>query len=223
VGPATSDVQIVNGQLRSVIMESQGDAVWMLASGGNAGIRLGTSLTRELSRQFWHDGADSLLDPIFQQGLSEVRSKISPIAGQSEPARQNPFHPDSACLTYFRETFFHIPFLVANHLNSQNKFSDTQRWYHYIFDPTAEQGDPWRYREFREPAIGTTSLRQLLTNDKALAAYRKNPFSPHAIARTRMTAYQKAIVMKYVDNLLDWTRCSTSSRWSRSTRRPCCT
>ena len=31
-----------------------------------------------------------------------------------------------------------------------------------------------------------------------------NPFDPHAIARLRIGAYEKAIVMKYIDNLLDW-------------------
>jgi len=204
-GPVTADVQVVNGRSSTVIMEAQGDAVWMRPFGAtHAGIRLGTSLPRTLAREFWHDGPDSLLDATFQQGLAESRSKFSPIAGQMEPARANPFHPDNACLTYFRETFFHIPFAIANHLNSQSKFADTQRWYHYIFDPTASQGSAWRYREFREPSQITMSLRDLLTDPASLAAYREKPFSPHAIARTRMTAYQKSIVMKYVDNLLDW-------------------
>jgi hypothetical protein len=204
-GPVTTQVQIVNGMRNSAIMETQGDSVWMRGSGTTyRGTRFGTSLTRSLAHQFWHDGPDSLLAPTYQETLVEVRSKISPIAGQNEPARQSPFHPDHACLTYFRETFFHIPFLVANHLNSQDKFADTQRWYHYIFDPTAPTGDPWRYREFRQPSQITKSLRELLVDEEALAAYRNDPFSPHAIARTRMTAYQKSIVMKYVDNLLDW-------------------
>ncbi len=203
-GPVAARVQIVNGLTSSAIIESQGDSVWMHRVGGYAGTRLGTSLTRALSRQFWRDGADSLLDPGFQDGLIEVRSKISPIAGQDEPARQSPFHPDHAYLTYFRETFFHIPFLIADHLNGESQFAEAQRWYHHVFDPTSGQDAPWRYREFREPSKLTQTLRDLLTDREALAAYRRNPFSPHAIARTRMTAYQKAIVMKYVDNLLDW-------------------
>lgn len=37
-----------------------------------------------------------------------------------------------------------------------------------------------------------------------IEAYRKDPFNPHAIARLRISAYQKSIVMKYIDNLLDW-------------------
>src|SRR4029079_5908492 len=104
-------------------------------------------------------------------------------------------------LTYLRETFFHIPFLVANRLNADQKFAETQRWYHYIFNPTAD-GNPWRYVELRNAPH--PSLRELLITDTALDAYRQDPFNPHALARTRLTAYQKAIVMKYVDNLLEW-------------------
>jgi hypothetical protein len=61
---------------------------------------------------------------------------------------------------------------------------------------------PWRYREFRNRTLPI--LRDLLQADDAIAAYREDPFNPHAIARLRLSAYQKSIVMKYIDNLLDW-------------------
>ncbi len=32
----------------------------------------------------------------------------------------------------------------------------------------------------------------------------KNPFQPHRIARLRLGAYQKTVVMKYIDNLIAW-------------------
>src|SRR5262249_46727500 len=32
--------------------------------------------------------------------------------------------------------FFHIPFLIANTLNANQQFSDAQKWYQYIFNPT---------------------------------------------------------------------------------------
>ena len=38
----------------------------------------------------------------------------------------------------------------------------------------------------------------------AVEVWRNNPFSPHAIARLRTTAYQKTVVMKYIDNLIAW-------------------
>ncbi len=37
-----------------------------------------------------------------------------------------------------------------------------------------------------------------------IASWRKNPFNPHAIARLRPVAYQKAVVIKYVDTLVAW-------------------
>ena len=168
------------------------------------GLRLGTSLTRSLARQFWSGGPAGLLAADFQRSLVETRSRISPIAGQSDPKRQSPFHPEHPWLAYYRETFFHIPFLIADHLNTEQDFAGAQRWYHTIFDPTAADGNAWRNRELAEPENQTTTLRDLLVDSAALDAYRTNPFSPHAIARTRMSAYAKSIVMKYIDNLLDW-------------------
>ena len=43
-----------------------------------------------------------------------------------------------------------------------------------------------------------------MTNAAAIAAYEENPFNPHAIARLRLSAYQKCIVMNYIDVLIDW-------------------
>ena len=37
-----------------------------------------------------------------------------------------------------------------------------------------------------------------------LSAWWEKPFSPHVIARLRIAAYQKAVVMKYIDNLVEW-------------------
>ncbi|HMB28853.1 MAG TPA: toxin, partial [Blastocatellia bacterium] len=38
----------------------------------------------------------------------------------------------------------------------------------------------------------------------AVEVWRENPFNPHAVARLRTTAYQKTVVMKYIDNLIAW-------------------
>src|SRR5262249_2937936 len=114
-----------------------------------------------------------------------------------------------------------IPFLIANHLNSRLNFNAAQSWFHYIFNPTASL-DPatnlngltaaqrkkvlrdrvWRYIEFRD--LTPPKLRDILTDEAAIEAYKQDPFNPHAIARLRLSAYQKSIVMKYVTNLLDW-------------------
>ncbi|TQV85945.1 hemopexin repeat-containing protein [Aliikangiella coralliicola] len=45
----------------------------------------------------------------------------------------------------------------------------------------------------------------LMSNHAAqLKLYLNDPFDPHAIAALRVIAYRKAIIMRYVDNLLDW-------------------
>src|SRR5206468_1845502 len=60
----------------------------------------------------------------------------------------------------------------------------------------------WQFREFRNVSI--QKLKDMLTDDAAIEAYKKDPFNPHAIARLRISAYQKAVVMRYIDNLMDW-------------------
>ncbi|BCB78171.1 hypothetical protein Pflav_045810 [Phytohabitans flavus] len=40
--------------------------------------------------------------------------------------------------------------------------------------------------------------------ENLLKAYREDPFDPHAIADLRPVAYRRAVVMRYIDNLLDW-------------------
>jgi hypothetical protein len=60
----------------------------------------------------------------------------------------------------------------------------------------------WRFKPFRTTPL--PSLMAELTDHCALKDYREDPFDPHAIARLRPVAYEKATVMDYVDNLLDW-------------------
>ena len=60
----------------------------------------------------------------------------------------------------------------------------------------------WRYLPFQGGTFET--LQQLLTDDRAIKAYNDDPFDPDAIAQVRFGTYQKTIVMKYIDNLLDW-------------------
>ena len=102
------------------------------------------------------------------------------------------------------------PDFIANQLNTNQRFSEAQSWYHYIFNPMAQETSVdgqsndryWRYLPFRNRDMQT--LAQILSDSAALQAYRDDPFDPHAIARLRLVAYQKAIVMKYIDNLIDW-------------------
>ena len=61
---------------------------------------------------------------------------------------------------YFREIFFHAPFLVANALSADRRFDQTQQWLQYIFNPTAPPQPSlarptdrvWNYLPFRNLA-----------------------------------------------------------------------
>lgn len=216
-------VDILNGTHRDCIIDAHGD-VFLLqeisADGGFLLRRLGTTISDDIVIGLTTGGLGEILSIDFQERLGETEPQLDysdPSVSDTtyDPEREfklpygkvikRPIDFIGLYGVYFREIFFHIPFLIANHLNSQQRFSASQRWYHYIFDPTSPDTDRdrvWRYREFRGRTPET--LRQMLTDDCALEAYRRDPFNPHAIARLRLSAYQKAIVMKYIDNLLDW-------------------
>jgi hypothetical protein len=176
-------------------------------------IRLTTSLPDDLGKILYDEGLDAFLSLATQKENKEKQLDIDFIVpSELLPPRDNPDHIDfrGAYGIYYRELFFHIPFLIATHLNANQKFEEAKYWYEKIFNPTAsENSEPdkptdrnWRYIEFRDQDI--KKLKEILTDDEAIELYKADPFSPHAIARLRLNAYQKAIVMKYIDNLLDW-------------------
>ena len=171
--------------------------------------RINSSAVHDLSEALLRGGIDGLLS-WESQTLPE-----SDFSLRYSPVPELVFDPSSISKTidfnganglYYWEIFFHIPFLIANRLNANRQFSEAQRWYHYLFNPTAQDGIGkdryWRFSPFRKQSIG--SIDALLNNRAALAEYRDDPGDPHAIARLRVSAYQKAIVMKYIDNLIDW-------------------
>lgn len=228
LGGANKVIVSINGALTDALINVDGDLLYLHSyekSGKPYAIdRLGTTLGETISRQLFENGIEGLLNIDFQSGLAEARlpvlvprnaSLVAPLALDGE------LDTHGSLGVYFREMFFHVPFLIANHLNSQGKYADAQRWYHYIFDPTSDKVPPgldsitdpekrkkhqakrvWQYIEFRDHTLQT--LRQQLDDPIAVEAYRKDPFNPHAIARLRLDAYKKSVVMKYIDNLLDW-------------------
>lgn len=130
---------------------------------------------------------------------------------------------------YFQELFLHMPWYLASRLNAEGKYKEAKDWYEKIFDPTKKESlqrgtetggtidqspaQNWIYVPFREmydseggnrPAALQSLYQQILSQPEAEEAYRSSPFSPYAIARVRHTALAKSIVMRYIDNLLDW-------------------
>jgi peptidoglycan hydrolase-like protein with peptidoglycan-binding domain len=126
------------------------------------------------------------------------------------------FERYGAYALYNWEIFFHAPLMIACKLSQNQRFEEAMRWFHYIFDPTnTESPDvPQRYwitRPFfeqnsdvyRQQRIDNL-LKNIDQHQDELRAWKNNPFKPHLIARYRPVAYQKTVVMKYIDNLIAW-------------------
>jgi hypothetical protein len=123
---------------------------------------------------------------------------------------------------YNWELLYHIPVLVAVNLSNNQRFTEAQQWCHLIFDPTSTDTTVpppqrfWRSFVFNGdpvPPPNINSLLELLSTPNApgaadvITGYNAilaNPFQPHPVARTRPSAYQWYVVMKYLDNLIAW-------------------
>ncbi len=185
-------------------------------------------------REFNRDGIDGLLNRKIQKkpesfqpkntfsfGSYFPTSKVI-VGGEEETSQKNKdivdFSFGAANSTYNWELFFHAPLMIASRLMQNQKFEDAMHWFHYIFDPTNIEDYPtpqryWvtkpffnynstDYRNQRiESILSDISQKE---NSEQLKAWRNNPFKPHVIARYRPVAYQKNVVMKYLDNLIAW-------------------
>jgi len=110
------------------------------------------------------------------------------------------------------QQWFHYIFDPTAHFSQSelNGFRDK--------DPSARF---WKVRAFFENADVKKTIEELLKLldykgtdpdqlkrrkefEHEVTQWQKNPFNPHLIARNRITAYQKTVVMKYIDNLIAW-------------------
>ncbi|GAA2310548.1 hypothetical protein GCM10009853_080050 [Glycomyces scopariae] len=182
---------------------------------------------------FWHPHASAFLAALDTKGVeglvtraqqsiapnAETQFSYGPMFGNViDPTAQGgvDFTRGGAYAAYNWELFFHAPMLIAAKLTAEHRFEEAMRWYHRIFDPTSTDGPeaPQRYwvtkpffdhtaEDYRQQRIESI-LGDIGDHLEELRAWKNHPFSPHTIARHRPVAYQKAIVMKYLDNLIGW-------------------
>jgi hypothetical protein len=126
---------------------------------------------------------------------------------------------------YNWELFFHVPFFIANKLSANQRFEEALEWYHYIFDPTnpdntvANPDTPQQQFWITKPFYQTTKAdyyKQKIENimlsiakgdaqlQQQVEEWRNNPFNPHLVARMRTVAYQKNVLIKYIQTLIAW-------------------
>jgi hypothetical protein len=188
----------------------------------------------QLLQQLNRESVPGVLDPKFHAGLAHdfFNAAYPPQTSNTTKVKSFPKEIDvrsgGPYAVYNWELFFHIPLMVAVHLSKNQRFAEAQRWFHYIFDPTANDTSVatpqryWNFIAFRQGHAGgqIDELLALLSKPAAectaqelelkgtiLAGYeaiKNRPFQPHAVARTRHLAYMYCVVMKYLDNLIAW-------------------
>ncbi|TDP92928.1 neuraminidase-like domain-containing protein [Labedaea rhizosphaerae] len=148
-----------------------------------------------------------------------------PIVVQPYPREDVDFELAGAYSSYNWELFFHLPFDIATRLGEDQQFEKARDWYHLIFNPVGigDRPAPRRYWNTK-PFFQTTPADYLeqridtimgtIAADPAGATigdlafevdqWRRNPFMPDVVARSRPIAFQVATVMNYVQNLVDW-------------------
>ena len=191
--------------------------------------RLNTTAIDQLSQTLFLSGIQGLLT-IDAQRTSEVPFiDLNPDVNyvpKPWPSDQIDFMSGSMS-QYYWELFFHTPFLVARELQTQQQFEAAKEWYEYIFNPTIHEpltlitasdkpdnDKYWRFlglRSSNNPLLAqelaetwAEEVQADLNSQAQLADYHNDPFDPHAIARLRPIAYQKTVVMHYINNLLSW-------------------
>lgn len=172
-------------------------------------LRISTRTGNVFSAKLMVGGVDELLTIESQETPEFSFSRLSPQAAAVAPLTDN-LDFNGAYGLYFQEIFFHAPFLVAYMLQTHQQFDYAKQWYEYIFNPTQQPGEVvvnpedrfWRYLPFRN--MDMPSLIQTLTNPAQIDAYNNDPFNPDAIAKLRPSAYAKAVVMKYISNIIAW-------------------
>lgn len=139
----------------------------------------------------------------------------------SYPIEDLDFSSDGSYSVYNWDLFFRLPLHIATSLSQNQRFEEALEWFHYIFNPTGALGGEgvqkyWVTKPFylhQTEDYDAQSIESLLYASAsgssadlefAIAEWRDKPFEPDVVARYRPVAYQKAVLMQYLDNLIAW-------------------
>lgn len=152
----------------------------------------------------------------------------------SYPIEDIDFNSDGSYSAYNWDLFFRVPLHIAGSLAKNQRFEEALTWFHYMFNPTgALPGNGvqkfWVTKPFylnqqtdyiiqridtlmyavSDPAhpnvpAGASADPAIRDLEFAVSEWRTKPFRPDVVMRFRPVAYQKALLMKYIDNLTEW-------------------
>jgi hypothetical protein len=141
------------------------------------------------------------------------------------PKEEVEFSYSGAYAAYNWELFFHVPMFMAGKLAANQRFEEALEWYHSVFNPTStdtaspDPDTPQQKFWITKPFYETTKadyyqqkieniMKVIAKGDAELQAqvveWRDHPFNPHLIARMRTVAYQKNVLIKYIQTLIAW-------------------
>jgi hypothetical protein len=166
-------------------------------------------------------GADSIVVSPVKEALVFTNDDDKDLFYSSNDATK--LKVKDAYSSYNWELFYHIPVLIANNLSNNMQFEEAQKWYHLIFDPTTGSSEPapkryWRIKAFRElfnssgQLTAASNIQDIIhdINERRSAyadivdRWEESPFNPHLIAQYRPVAYMQYVVVKYINNLINW-------------------
>lgn len=149
------------------------------------------------------------------------------------PAPMVDFVWGGANAMYNWELFFYVPTLIAEKMIAEQSYEEALLWLQLVFDPRMnysayEQTKRfikdlpkgaryWKFLPFFAnkdadksilQMLGLPTKQDILPNRSALQSlvdkWKNDPFNPHLIAHYRNVAYQKYVVMRYLDTLIGW-------------------
>ncbi|MEU5296204.1 neuraminidase-like domain-containing protein [Streptomyces umbrinus] len=141
------------------------------------------------------------------------------------PKEEVDFDYAGAYAPYNWELFFHVPMFIAGKLSANQRFEEALEWFHAVFDPTSTDTatpDPetpqqkyWITKPFYEKTKADyyeqkiEYIMEVIAKGNAqlqaqVVEWRDHPFNPHLIARMREVAYQKNVLIKYIQTLIAW-------------------
>ena len=140
------------------------------------------------------------------------------------PIEDIDFTSDGSYSLYNWDLFFRVPLHIATSLTTNQKFEEALTWFHYMFNPTGALSGTgvqkyWVTKPFylnQEVdyiaqridslmyAVADKNNQDINELEFAIEEWRNKPFRPDVVARFRPVAYQKTLLMKYIDNLTEW-------------------
>ena len=169
----------------------------------------------------------------LSQTLFEHSYLPSRVVAEPYPSSTVDFCWGSATSIYNWELFFFVPMLLADRMLAEQNYEAALNWLQLVFDPRidlthyertkrfvrdlSKGAKYWRFLPFFANQDADKSIlsdlsfptpHDALPDHQAILLlqdrWKNNPFDPQMIARYRPVAYQKYVVMKYLDALIGW-------------------